>query len=82
MQLKGSGAELSRRVQNLLTVARVQANGGGSGGSIYLSGSTKIHDQSLADMQEVSTNVHYAVLEAGRESYAAIVLVVGFFLLP
>ncbi|CAL5437534.1 unnamed protein product [Camellia sinensis] len=46
----GSGAELSRRVQNLLTMARVQENGGG--GSIYLLGSTKIHDQSLADMQE------------------------------
>ncbi|KAL7206649.1 hypothetical protein ACSBR2_019377 [Camellia fascicularis] len=53
-QLKGSGAELSKRVQNLLTMARVQENGGGSGGggSIYLPGSTKIHDQSLADMQE------------------------------
>ncbi|KAF5951499.1 hypothetical protein HYC85_009443 [Camellia sinensis] len=52
--LKGSGAELSRRVQNLLTMAHVQANGGGGGGgSIYLLGSTKIHDQSLADMQEV-----------------------------
>ncbi|CAL5418757.1 unnamed protein product [Camellia sinensis] len=51
-QLKGSGAELSRRVQNLLTIACVQANGGGSGGSIYLPGSTKIHDQRFADMQE------------------------------
>lgn len=77
--MKGSGAELSRRVQNLLTVARVQANGGGGGGSIYLPGSTKIHDQSLADMQEVSANLQYAVLEAGRESYAAIVSVVGIF---
>ncbi|TXG56064.1 hypothetical protein EZV62_017377 [Acer yangbiense] len=52
-QLKGSGAELSRRVQNLLTVSRVQANGIGAGGSIYLPGSTKIQEQSLADMQEV-----------------------------
>ncbi|KAG5571293.1 hypothetical protein H5410_061059 [Solanum commersonii] len=49
-QLKGSGAELSRRVQNLLTICRVQ-NGLG-GGSVYLPGSTKIHEQSLADMQE------------------------------
>ncbi|GFY88139.1 hypothetical protein Acr_06g0000790 [Actinidia rufa] len=52
-QLKGSGAELSRRVQNLLTIARVQANGFGGGGSLYLPGSTKIHERSLADMQEV-----------------------------
>ena len=52
-QLKGSGAELSRRVQNLLTMSRVQANAIGAGGSLYLPGSTKIHEQSLADMQEV-----------------------------
>lgn len=51
--MKGSGAELSRRVQNLLTVSRVQANANGSVGSVYLPGSTKIHDQSLTDMQEV-----------------------------
>lgn len=51
-QLKGSGAELSRRVQNLLTLSRVQANGLGVG-SIYIPGSTKIHEQSLLDMQEV-----------------------------
>jgi hypothetical protein len=52
-QLKGSGAEFSRRVHNLLTVSRVQANGIGAGGSLYLPGSTKIHEESLADMQEV-----------------------------
>lgn len=52
-QLKGSGAELSRRVQNLLTVSRVKANSNGFGSSIYLPGSTKIQDQSLADLQEV-----------------------------
>lgn len=53
LQLKGSGAELSRRVQNLLTISRVQANSIVGGGSVYLPGSTKIHEQSLADMQEV-----------------------------
>lgn len=52
LQLKGSGAELSRRVQNLLTLSRFQADGL-IGGSVYLPGSTKIHEQSLADMQEV-----------------------------
>ncbi|GFP95851.1 nuclear pore complex protein nup54 [Phtheirospermum japonicum] len=51
-QLKGSGAELSRRVQNLLTLSRLQADGLNSG-SVYLPGSTKIHEQSLSDMQEV-----------------------------
>ncbi|KAL8492431.1 hypothetical protein ACS0TY_023856 [Phlomoides rotata] len=51
-ELKGSGAELSRRVQNLLMLSRLQADGL-VGGSVYLPGSTKIHEQSLADMQEV-----------------------------
>ncbi|OMO60470.1 Nucleoporin Nup54/Nup57/Nup44 [Corchorus capsularis] len=65
-QLKGSGAELSRRVQNLLTVSRVQANAIGAGGSLYLPGSTKIHDQSLADMQEVLQQQTEAIARLGN----------------
>lgn len=56
LQLKGSGAELSSRVQNLRTISRVQANSIGAGGFVSLPGSTKIHEQSLADMQEVRVN--------------------------
>ncbi|CAI0381193.1 unnamed protein product [Linum tenue] len=52
-QLKGPGAELGRRIQSLLTISRVQANGIGPGASTYLPGSTKIDEQSLVDMQEV-----------------------------
>ncbi|XP_038704020.1 nuclear pore complex protein NUP54-like [Tripterygium wilfordii] len=63
-QLKGSGAELSRRVQNLLTVSRVQATAIG-GGSVYLPGSTKIHEQSLADMQEVLQQQTEAIARLG-----------------
>ncbi|XP_059282124.1 nuclear pore complex protein NUP54 [Lycium ferocissimum] len=63
-QLKGSGAELSRRVQNLLTICRVQ-NGLG-GGSVYLPGSTKIHEQSLADMQEVLQQQTEAIARLGN----------------
>ncbi|PSS26954.1 Nuclear pore complex protein [Actinidia chinensis var. chinensis] len=65
-QLKGSGAELSRRVQNLLTIARVQANGFGGGGSLYLPGSTKIHERSLADMQEVLQQQTEAIARLGN----------------
>ncbi|XP_059445136.1 nuclear pore complex protein NUP54 [Corylus avellana] len=65
-QLKGSGAELSRRVQNLLTLSRVQANGFGAGGSVYLPGSTKIHEQSLADMQEVLQQQTEAIARLGN----------------
>ncbi|KAL9267187.1 Nuclear pore complex protein NUP54-like protein [Drosera capensis] len=49
-QLKGSG-ELSRRVQNLLAVSRVQADANGGSISLYLS-SSKIHERSLSDMHE------------------------------
>ena len=62
-QLKGSGAELSRRVQNLLTISRVQANSIIGGGTVYLPGSTKIHERSLADMQEVRQYNFYFILE-------------------
>ncbi|KAL8156945.1 nuclear pore complex protein NUP54 [Apium graveolens] len=62
-QLKGSGAELSRRVQNLLTLARVQAND--LGGSVFLPGSTKIHEQSLASMQEVLQQQTEAIARMG-----------------
>ncbi|XP_030956501.1 nuclear pore complex protein NUP54 [Quercus lobata] len=65
-QLKGSGAELSRRVQNLLTLSRVQANGIGAGGSVYLPGSTKIHEQSLVDMQEVVQQQTEAIARLGN----------------
>ncbi|KAF5443537.1 hypothetical protein F2P56_036085 [Juglans regia] len=65
-QLKGSGAELSKRVQNLLTLSRVQANGIGAGSSIYLPGSTKIDEQSLADMQEVLQQQTEAIARLGN----------------
>ncbi|KAK9063517.1 hypothetical protein SSX86_017387 [Deinandra increscens subsp. villosa] len=64
-QLKGSGAELSRRVQNLLTVARVQTNVHG-GASVYIPGSTKIDGQSLADMHEVLQKQTEAVARLGN----------------
>ncbi|CAN6464839.1 unnamed protein product [Victoria cruziana] len=52
-QLKASGTELPRRIQNLLTVSRMHANAKGFGSSSFLLGSTKIDDQSLADLQDV-----------------------------
>ncbi|XP_015894251.1 nuclear pore complex protein NUP54 [Ziziphus jujuba] len=65
-QLKGSGAELSRRVQSLLTISRVQANSLGGDGSVYLPGSTKIDEQSLADMQEVLQQQTGAIARLGN----------------
>lgn len=63
-QLKGSGAEVSRRVQNLLTRCRVQDGIGG--GSFYLPGSAKIHEQSLVDMQEVLQQQTEAIARLGN----------------
>ncbi|KAL8037915.1 hypothetical protein ABFX02_11G068800 [Erythranthe guttata] len=63
-QLKG-GAELYRRVQNLLTLSRLQTDGP-TGGSIYLPGSTKIHQQSLAQMQEVLQRQTEAIARLGN----------------
>ncbi|KAM0984363.1 hypothetical protein ACFX14_011925 [Malus domestica] len=66
LQLKGSGAELTRRVQNLLTISRVQENSIGAGGLGYLPGSTKIHEQSLAAMQEVLQQQTEAIARLGN----------------
>ncbi|KAK4283470.1 hypothetical protein QN277_000417 [Acacia crassicarpa] len=64
-QLKGSGADLSRRVQNLLTVSRLQANTGSYGGSLHLPGSTKIDEQSLTNLQEVLQKQTVAIEKLG-----------------
>ncbi|KAK9117521.1 hypothetical protein Sjap_016468 [Stephania japonica] len=65
MQLKGSGAELSRRVHNLLSVSRVRANGIGGGGAAYLPRSTKINEESLVDLQEVLQQQTEAIARMG-----------------
>ncbi|GAB4829341.1 Nuclear pore complex protein Nup54 [Ancistrocladus abbreviatus] len=65
-QLKGSGADLSRRVQNLLTISRVQATANGGNASIYLPSTTKIHDRSLSDMQEVLQQQTEAIARLGN----------------
>ncbi|TKY59879.1 Nuclear pore complex protein NUP54 [Spatholobus suberectus] len=52
-QLRGSGGDLCRKVQNLLTISSVQTNSIAFGGSVYLPVSTKIHEQSLADLHKV-----------------------------
>ena len=51
LQLKGPAAELPKRVHNLLSITRVNANVGV--GSTYLPASAIIDEQSLANMQEV-----------------------------
>lgn len=63
-QLKGSG-ELSRRVQNLLAVSRVQADANGGSISLYLP-SSKIHERSLSDMHEVLQQQTEAIARLGN----------------
>ncbi|KAJ6846203.1 nuclear pore complex protein NUP54 [Iris pallida] len=63
-QLKGPGAELPKKVHNLLAVTRVHANGGV--GSAYLPASARIHEQSLAEMQEVLQQQTEAIARLGN----------------
>ncbi|EPS71949.1 hypothetical protein M569_02807, partial [Genlisea aurea] len=63
-QLRGSGEELCRRVQNLVTLSRLQADGM-NGGSVYLPGAARIQEQSLADMQEVLQRQTEAIARLG-----------------
>ncbi|XP_020672752.1 nuclear pore complex protein NUP54 isoform X2 [Dendrobium catenatum] len=51
-QIKGPGGELSRKVHNLSSISRLQANAGGIGASYHI-GSVKIDERSLADLQVV-----------------------------
>ncbi|KAJ6818981.1 nuclear pore complex protein NUP54 [Iris pallida] len=64
IQLKGPGAELPKKVHNLLAVTRVHANGGV--GSAYLPASARIHEQSLAEMQEVLQQQTEAIARLGN----------------
>ncbi|PKA61264.1 hypothetical protein AXF42_Ash006161 [Apostasia shenzhenica] len=63
--IKGPGGELSRKVHNLLSIARVQANAGSAGASYHL-GSVKIDEQSLADLQEVLQQQTEAIARLGN----------------
>ncbi|KAJ0972624.1 hypothetical protein J5N97_020583 [Dioscorea zingiberensis] len=67
-QLRGPGAELSNRVHNLLAVSRLHVNnaGGGGGGALLLPGSTKIDEQSLAEMQDVLQKQTEAIARLGN----------------
>lgn len=65
-QLKKPGAELSRRVQGLLSVSRTQSNAGIIGGSLCLPNSMKIEEQSLADLQEVLQRQTEAISRLGN----------------
>ncbi|KAL4192522.1 hypothetical protein AMTRI_Chr06g194700 [Amborella trichopoda] len=66
-QLKGAGAELPRRVHNLLAVSRMQENGmTGASVSVYLPSSAKIQEQSQADMQEVLQQQTEAIARLGN----------------
>ncbi|KAH7670316.1 Nucleoporin Nup54/Nup57/Nup44 protein [Dioscorea alata] len=64
-QLKGPGADLSKRVHNLLRISRLHGNAE-TGGPIYLPGSTKIDEQSLADMQDVLQKQTEAIARLGN----------------
>lgn len=64
-QIKGPRGELSGKVHNLQSIARVQANASGIGARYHL-GSVKIDEQSLADLHEVLQQQTEAIAKLGN----------------
>ncbi|KAG0459825.1 hypothetical protein HPP92_022953 [Vanilla planifolia] len=64
-QVNGAGGDLSRKVYNLLSMSRMQANARGIGSRNDL-GSVKIDEQSLADLQEILQQQTEAIARLGN----------------
>lgn len=54
MQLKGPSADLSKRVNTLVSASRLLANTGGAGGPVYIPSSAKVDERSVTELLEVS----------------------------
>ena len=54
LQLKGPSADLSKRVNTLLSTTRLLASTGGAGGSVYIPSSAKVDERSVTELLEVS----------------------------
>ena len=54
LQLKGPSADLSKRVNTLLSTSRLLASTGGAGGSVYIPSSAKVDERSVTELLEVS----------------------------
>lgn len=53
LQLKGPNADLSKRVNSLLSTSRLLASTGGAGGQVYIPNSAKVEERSVTELLEV-----------------------------
>jgi hypothetical protein len=66
LQLKGPSADLSKRVNTLLSTSRLLASTGGAGGSVYIPSSAKVDERSVTELLEVSGAVLSSFLVDSR----------------
>jgi nuclear pore complex protein Nup54 len=58
LQIKGPNADLSKRVNSLLSTSRLLASTGGAGGQVYIPNSAKVEEQSVTELLEVKREIY------------------------
>ncbi|KAL6871580.1 hypothetical protein ACP4OV_014409 [Aristida adscensionis] len=65
-RLKGPGADLPKRVNNLLSTSRLLASTGGAGGTVYIPTSAKVDERSIAELLEALQQQTEAIAKLGN----------------
>ncbi|KAL6639488.1 hypothetical protein ACP70R_023218 [Stipagrostis hirtigluma subsp. patula] len=65
-RLKGPGADLPKRVNNLLSTSRLLASTGAAGGTVYIPTSAKVDERSVAELLEALQQQTEAVAKLGN----------------
>ncbi|RCV10388.1 hypothetical protein SEVIR_2G113900v4 [Setaria viridis] len=65
-RLKGPSADLSRRVNTLLSTSRLLASTGGAGGPVYIPNSAKVDERSVTELLEALQQQTEAVAKLGN----------------
>ncbi|PWZ14766.1 Nuclear pore complex protein NUP54 [Zea mays] len=65
-RLKGHNADLSKRVNTLVSTSRLLASSGGAGGSVYIPSSAKVDERSVTELLEALQQQTEAVAKLGN----------------
>ncbi|KAF8690719.1 hypothetical protein HU200_041097 [Digitaria exilis] len=65
-RLKGPNADLSKRVNTLVSASRLLANTGGAGGPVYIPSSAKVDERSVTELLEALQQQTEAVAKLGN----------------
>ncbi|CAL5079821.1 unnamed protein product [Urochloa decumbens] len=65
-RVKGPSADLSKRVNTLLSTSRLLASTGGAGGPVYIPNSTKVDERSVTELLEALQQQTEAVAKLGN----------------